>query len=915
MKRTALRVLMCILIASSSAGIGLSSWIISSTGNVTNQTGLTQDKDRICSVTTHVRSYVGNGSTSETSSEWIVISQNNNEITNDSGNIFTHRQQHKVGDVLEGPNIISTTYSTDEEGNSIIVNVYQRKTVWKVGDESTGFLYKRWWHKEQTEQQTQTITIDRGDYEDIVLENKVDVLYGSVLTPYALSIPDAESYGFYTDSTLSEFFDFRTPITSDIDLYAVAIKTSSTLTGLINSGQSVSIYDSTTGGTAGSAANSYNIFEDLTYDFNNKSVFLDETRISSGQTVSLTYGNGEVYQSTTSGMISDDEYGQNRGTDDSMALDYQKTSYIDSGKSNTSVRLFGDMVVRGTLNVGGRIGASNSSASGLQSFLFDMYATLDLFGHDLIVDGGTLNGYGLITDSVGTGKIIVQNGGTIVSTLTIEDARGRDQIILGYTKGQSPFTDYKFPYLRVPVKVMNGCTFRGSFKLDMATFGIGVINLDFIGLDDGGNNDFFLWSNNNQSEYVWFEPVFDDFGTSYPVDDPSKQGSNAVYRQMYYLRNRFEIFADLRVPSSIVGSFSVVTSLASLDADIDLVRVNVPISPFFDVVLKSGYTLDVSSKLELYPGASFQTEKGSVLHFSYRGLVNYDQIGNFLFSLPGESKYISGGLLAYGNSFDKWNSYTISEAKMNYGVHANSSFGNEYPSARASISGDLSFDGGNPDFYEISGPIDISSDGIEVIQNPANRVKTYALKGELTSGFCFHKDYHSTEESYEKAAYFTCLPLISLGKAYVYDGTNSLTGTFDLENGVFSSDGSNYILLADTDLYTDGSGSSDQYSAIDRTLTLEKVNTIGGGKMTKIESTYYCYFSGLHVPVISSIDDASASTATQISANCRKFFSNSELPSGIESAVGGAANYKKYDSVELTYSSSFPHWRYKSFSS
>ena len=904
------------------AGIAVSSWVILSTGNQTNESGLVQDGERMVTVTTHVRNYIGNGSTSDTTSDWVIISVDETEHINDSGNTISgHGQKHAVGDILSGPTIISTSYDVDQSGNSVIVNVYERTYVYEVGDNDLPSQncvpYKEWWHKTRVEQQTQTIIIDRGDFEDIVSDYQVNVPVGSRLTPYTLEVPGASSYGFYKDPEYTSFFNFREPISQNTDLYAIAVKTSDDLSALINSGAEVTLYDSTTGGAAGSSTNPYNIFEDPKYDFTNKTVFLSKTTISASQTVSITYGNGEIFQSTDSGMISSEDYGANRGTDDSLALDYAKSgssyNYVANSKSNTTISLFGDMTIKGTLNIGGRVGASNSSASGLQSFLFDSYATLDLCGHNLVIDGGTVNGFGLITDSAGTGSITVINSGTLLSTLTIGDARGRDQIILGYTKGQAPFTEYRFPYLQVPVKLMNGSTLRGSMKLDMGTFGIGVINLDVVGNAGNDHNDIFTWASSDPDQFVLFEPVWDDIPNLYPVDDPSAQGQNVIYRQMYYFRNRMEFFADINVPNAIVGQFSISTSLADLDASIDLVRVDVPISPFIDIVLKTGFTLSLSSKLVFYPGSSFYAETGSRVSFSYAGQVNYPTIGNAIFSLPGETRYISGGLLAYGVAFNKWNSYSISEARMGYGVYSNSSFWNEYPPARIVVQGSIDFASGNPDFYEISGPIDFSSASIAEIIKPASRVRTYALKAELTGGFCFHRDYHTTEESYEKAAHFSSLPLISLGKAYVVGGNNFMIGDFDLETGVFNSSGSNYILLCDTDLYADGSGSGDQGSAIDRSLSLTQVSVAGAGRFAKVGNVYYAYFSGIHVPVVSSLDDASASQTSQISANCRKFFSNSGLSSDMASAVGGSSNFAKYNSVELSYSSSFPHWRYKSF--
>lgn len=889
---------------------GFSSWVYSNSYQTGNS--VSQNTDEMCTITIHTRTQSSNVTTTTTydpgptADNWTVTYQDPTTYTSDSGNVFTHGQKHSVGQVTSDPAQISSTTETLEDGSVVNTIVYQRKTVYKIGSESLKLGYKRWWYMEQTEERTEVITISREDPLDSTSEKNILVKKGTTISPFDLNINGFKQYGYYKDSSFTTFFDFSDPIISDCDIYLKYVEKAADLSdkinGLVNS--TLNLYDTYRGGSSGN----YNVFDDPSYDEKTKTVFLSSCTLSSGSTVNLTYGDNEVYLTPNTGAVDSSDLAKHRTEDDtSLAEDYVGNTYIGDRDCYLRMCLTGNVTIKGTLNVGAKIGGY--SVFSYYSYIIGGYTEIDLKGYDLVIDGGTLNAYGIIKDSVGGGRIIVKNSGNVMCTLTISDGRGRDQTPFGYGKGQAPFTEYKFSYIRAPIIAYNGTSVNAYLKFDLLNLGISNIIFSIIGTSNTTSN--FSWANSNSTDFVEIKPYNLTIGTKYPVTDESAQSSNVIYKELYYQRCRFIFNADIIVNKEIDLKASCILNSYNVNLTIDLTRVDVPISPFFDFILKTGHYMDIYPKISFYPGSSFYTETNTTLNFKYRGSVTYPNLGKSVLGqeliIPSETRYIAGGILAYTKNINEYNGYT--PVGFNKGIYSITEYWNYVKPYNHQVNSTLTFDEGITDKYHISGNIDFCSDAIESIKDIANKGKlnTYDMKAELYSGFWFNSDNTKVSKTYECAVHYNCVPLISNSKAYLYDGTYQLEGTYNINSGIFSFSSERYFLKVDTDMYQDGSSSSNQSSSIDRTVNVERVQIIFNNCLIKdINGSYYVYYGGILVPVLSNIDET-IGTYTELRINAQKFHSNKDA----DTAVHPNAPY--YSDVTITWNSSASKWKYSKF--
>lgn len=889
---------------------GFSSWIFSNAYPSTNS--ISQNTDELCNVTIHTRTQSSEVNTTTTydpgptSDKRNVTYKDETKYTSDSGFIGPHSQKHKKGQVTSDPVPISTSSETLSDGTIVNTTIYQRKTVWDIGDTYLKPFYYTWWYKEQTEQRTEVITISREAPVDSTSDKVLLVKKGSTISPFDLNIEGYKQYGYYSDINYSNFFDFSSPIISDCDIYLKYVQNNTDLSNRINglSNSSLNIYDSYRGGSGGN----YNAFEDPSYDEITKTLFLSSCTLNSGSTLSLTYGPNEVYLSPNTGAVSSSDLAKHRNEDDnSIAEDYEKNTYIGDRDCFVNLCLTGNFTVKGTFNVGAKIGGYNCSS--YYSFIIGGYTILDLKGYDLIVDGGTINAYGIIKDSVGGGKIVLKNGGKITGTITISDGRGRDQTPFGYGKGQAPFTEYKFSYIRVPILAYNGTSVNAYLKLDLLNLGISNIVFSIIGTSM--TSSVFSWANMKTDDYVEIKPYNISVGTKYPVLDVSTQGSNVIYKELYFQRCQIIFYSDMIINKNINLNAQCELSGYTVDLTIDLTRCDVPLSPFFDFILKSNHYIDIYPKITLYPGCSFFTERNSTINFKYGGSTTYPELGKKVLTqeliIPKETRYIAGGLVAYANRLNEYNGYV--PVGFNQGIYAQTEYWNYVKPYNHQINGLLTFDESISDKYHISGNIDFSKEAIEKIKNIAlkGKLKTYDMKAELHQGFWFNKDNTSVSKTFERAASYNVIPLISNLKAYIYDENYSLEGTYNVNSGIFSYNSERYYLKVDTDMYADGSKANNQSSPIDREVNIQRIQIIFNNYLIKdINNNYFAYYGGIYVPVLTTIDD-SISTYSELRINGRKFHSNIDASTTVD------INAPYYDDITIVWNTSASKWKFSKF--
>ena len=897
-----------ILLLCLTINLGFSSWTYMN--EISNINTVNDDE---CTITIHTRCYSNNVNITVTDNYKSAVTEGSAFAEPSLSN--TTYSPYKEGYVVPNSKttVGSNTVISDDKTVETITTTYKEKRVknahkgsWTLSGNKYTYDVIYWvWTVVTTKTKEAPI--------DDVSSKVIKVQRGQIIKPFELNIDNYCNYGFYKDSNYSSLFDFSKPITSDCDIYLKYVEGSSQLTGIINglSSGSYIIYDSNRGSSS-SNSNSFNLFDDNTYVSSSRFAYLDEATLSSGTTLQLVYNDSKIVQDPSTGSITDDNAGDHRDNSGNIALDYYGNAYVGDKYCHTKIVLNGDFTVNGTLEIGAKVGSVNSNSR--ISFIIGNYAQIDLAGHDLIIDGGNVNCYGSIVDSIGGGKIIVKNGGTIMGMLVITDPKGGNQMAYGYGRRQAPFNEYKLAYIEVPIYAYNGTTIKGYAKMDLGSLGLSNCYLNILGSSSSAS--IFSWSsNNNENDYICLKPYI--VTSLYPTNDVSSQASNNIYLDMFYQRFSFIINANITLNSTIPLNAEIsikkgITITKSID--LDLARIGVPLSPFFDVLLKENFELILKSKLILYPGSSFMTEPNSNLILDPGEVKTYKDVSiNFIgivnVNIPGETKRNMGGLMAYENNLGYYNGY--SPNYMGSGVNAISGFWKYTNASNHQILGNLTIRDVSDSYkYYLSGPISFNSKALSTIKN-SNYVRTYDLKGEQFGSIWFNGSNLTYEASFNLISFFNCLPLISSGRAILKDSNLNLEGVFDYKSGIFSGGTHNqkYCLLVPNDFLIGGSDPSNQQNKVDLTITPTLVTGSIDNNIIYINNNFYVYFSGIFVPAISDSNgnqfDSTGNTAyTSLNANIRKFCSNNNSPIN--------AKTKNYDNVVLAYNASTQLWKYTS---
>lgn len=816
---------------------------------------------------------------------------------------ITFKQKYSKGNVVNSEDIkVSQEVINDPTTNTTTTTtIYERIVVRDVLQQDRGrkgfwpiYLYFRYGYYYPLIQYRRVQTIQKaGTTSTSKSSHSVKVNKGNKIKPLDLGIDNYHQYGFYSDESCTSFFDFNSPINQDTNIYLkhLELNDAQSITTNINnttSGNIINVYNQDGGGSGSDKGTNCDIYGDPYYNKNNRACFINQTSIASGATLNLLYGRGQVYESPNTGTINSSLGNHRSSTNTTINNLYNGTSYIGFNRCSTYIALGGDMTIQGTVNVGAKIGSNCTGTSVTKSsYIIGNYACIDLYGHNIYVDGGHLNCLGLIIDSIGTGQVIVRNGGKMTGVVSISDNRAIRSSLLAMSKRQSLFTEYKFPYIQVPVRFYNGTSFETYLKFDLTDdFGsIGNFYFNIV----GQSNTLFQWADSETTSYVDFIPYF-----------LKNIKSTSLISNLYNLRNKFIFNANINQSLDVTLSMSISLSLGSATANIDFARIDYPISPFLDFIVKNGYYLSMQGKMTFYPGSTLLVEKGASLKFKYFGEKSYSTMSGI--PVPGETRYIAGGIMNYTNRITDLALNGPSNERFSLGIYNDTSYWSLNKFGNIVINGTLEFDqtintsySKGDGYYLISGYIDLSKEALVQIINNKNYVKTYDFKAELNSGYLFSGNSTTASDQYLRATSYNMNPLISNGYSYIIDKNIQIRGnyingvtedTYNLSvtnNSIISNyNGKKYFLYTDQDMYEDGSSGSNQSSRIDRTIEIREAEWHDLEHQVIVSSnTYYCYYKGLYVPSNTDLSTVSIITnSTTVSVNLRKFMSNSSVADG-----------------------------------
>ena len=680
---------------------------------------------------------------------------------------------------------------------------------------------------------------------------KNSILQDDIINTYTDNIYENKTYSFnkfvkVDDNGAETDFDWKnTPITESINLYAVFNTTNTSVP--LYSNITKTINDASTNGAeeplkiyAGASDIDCNVTSDSTYFSLDNSFSLGdkntEIHIAEGVTVNFCLNNGEVSIENTT------DTGKQRVEPDTQYLQYK-------------IILQNDLNIDGTMTIASRYGSWRNIYQ--EGNIADAYVWLDLNGHDInIGPNGTLENYGLITDSKGNGGINV-NGGTLQSITVIQDYKGGSSTEGATSSKTFPFVLYHIPYLRCSTKFYYDASNNSWGKL-IGFVNIRATNEQFGGLIpiQHGNALIHFLGNDNQSFFQIEAPTksgayieLDIEKNDMISENISTYESNSMYTKCLDYRMKWSF-------NNIVFKFYPI-EVELISVSVQTKEYSFPISPFFDIYINNS-ELTFSQRINLLPGSSMILDKNSRLIFDYVSNDTDSTANFFVFDKPiyfynNEKTYFYNKAFptAPGTGNEFWSSdvywrYYDAPICYNYGQTL---FKQGNPSSQPYVLA------GNYNFNKI-GYID-SNNNVHIVEDDSNGTIFEKLNNNNTYVNTISYDYisssrysglgGSSHEAINVKAYG--LSLISYGFAYINYNGNYIKGTWDEDNYLIVSGNDNYFIYLETVTYN----TTPSLDILDsKSISVQQISSINLDNKTIIYNNgTYALFAGLYLPIYS----------------------------------------------------------------
>ena len=481
----------------------------------------------------------------------------------------------------------------------------------------------------------------------------------------------------------------------------------------------------------------------------------------------------------------------------------------------TRLKLQNDTVLSNTnMTIGARVGycrwGSNSSQTNFQGFIVGSYNELDLCGKTLYVtSGSTLDLIGSLIDSVGGGKVIVQNGGVLKATFVMEDAHHETSIPASYSLGDAPFKMYRSPYLNATIKLEKGSRFIGHFNMDMGSDD--NTNMHIQDLNIIGDNDSYIFNTSgcSNNSYILREPVWDENLINATINEAGTKRDIAYQKFKYTLQNCDSLSINTPTFNEI--------AYTGYSFEITWDRSDFIIPNYFQFYLYNS-TVTIKNNFIFMPGTYLYADEHSEIILSAKNYGEYDKsfdIGDV--ALPSEIK-INDYYQAVGGLLFVHEKYNYAEIQKYYKAEDSSrlrifentinfrSYLNKNYSAYADIYGKISFDTSKAlykELYHIGGEINIFDLGLFInnVNAASNFVELY--NSGFYGGPC-HFNPITNKNTYFNVSDYFCYPLISennvltsmdsgLGIVGIRNDCTTNKMQFDFHSGVITGNNKSYI--------------------------------------------------------------------------------------------------------------------------
>lgn len=292
-----------------------------------------------------------------------------------------------------------------------------------------------------------------------------------------------------------------------------------------------------------------------------------------------------------------------------------------------------------------------------QGFICGSYSELDLNGHDLIVESGSvLNAYGSITDSSAerTGRIILKSGATLYSSMVIEDAWRENSIPEIYAGGFDFMQMFRCPYLDCEIVFETGCRFYGYIFLSFGK-SQGAYEVD-IGIIGPQSENFIIGMSSGKIRRVCAYNL-DLYEAAKSLTTMSGNADRTLadvsYQKIkYYFENAT---VDVKAFNIDVVLKIVVVIEYEYNVHLDSYKFQKWIPPYFNFYAY-GSEITIHQEYMFMPGCYLFADSKTTLNFNYgetsNGIFVDGDIGSYMTYADNQKTDCSAGLVLCRSYYD-----------------------------------------------------------------------------------------------------------------------------------------------------------------------------------------------------------------------------------------------------------------------
>ena len=505
------------------------------------------------------------------------------------------------------------------------------------------------------------------------------------------------------------------------------------------------------------------------------------------------------------------------------ASDYKPNAGITNstiGQSNVNncvsrIKLSSDLYLSNTtLTIGARVGfcrwGADSSQTNYQGFIVGSYNELDLCGKTLIVGSGSqLKIIGSLLDSVGGGQIVVENGGTLITTFVVEDAYHETSIPSAYSLGDAPFKMYRAPYLNASIKFNKGSKFLGNIKIDFGSDGnTNMYNNKYLNIIGDSNEYVINTSGCVDNSYILRETIWDE---ELILNTKNESGTrqDIVYEKVNF---KFYECNNVVINNPLLDEFTISGVSISLVRD----RADFYIPNYYSFYLYNSSVV-IKNNLVFLPGSYLFADENSSITLSAESYGTLDLGGLSTSLLPSEVRvhdfYQSVGGLIFVHekaNYSEMTKYKSANDSVNLRVFLNTtnfwSYLNKYRPSYADVYGEIKFDTSKTlykELYHLGGEINIYdlNSFAQNVNNASSFIELY--NSTFYVGPC-HFELTAFGDVFFNVTDYFGYPLVSqgnvltsmtsgLGVIGLRSDYNTTKYTYDFDSGVVNGNGTYYI--------------------------------------------------------------------------------------------------------------------------